>query len=141
MTIKIGSMFSAERAVPVGSPQGSILGKSLFCVAPNGLSEQDTKVIDRLHDLQSQHGIEEIVSFDQNGVDGGDVSSNNAPISRPAHAQEEEVSSDDSFDFQYFNKKSTVLNDTDLSQRCNQDKIDRDMGVSQRWVGAPLSVR
>ena len=137
MKIKVGQTMSQPRSVPGGSPQGSILGNFLFCVATNELGE-------------AQHWGREVgeaaaqsVSFGENGISGSDVSGYSvrdvAPIAPPDLADLPD--SDDSFSFQYFRRKRNILDDTVLSERCCQTDIDKTVALPVGWVDVPLATK
>ena len=159
MRVKVGSTLSAPRTVPGGSPQGSILGNFLFCVATREMGEiQEAEQADTT--ATSQNISNSTVSFAENGLSGSEVSSNRSnemsPISRPGTEEnverdvdEEEIEiitpdismGDESFDFRYFKKRPTILEDTVMSERFGQHDIDRLLGVPNGWVEKPLAVK
>ena len=51
------------------------------------------------------------------------------------------ASSGDSFDFQYFSKRRSVLDDTVLSERCTQDEIDMHLGLPSGWEDFKLTTK
>ena len=154
MRVKIGSVLSTPRTVPGGSPQGSILGNFLFCVATNELSEEEQGGEEESEDLSvvgQQERSAATLSFEDNGVSGSDISAddnrNVSPITRPPPEtnNSELVSdisgSDDSFNFVYFNRRRPILNDTVLSERYTQDQIDAAIGVPEGWLDRPISTK
>ena len=142
MRVKVGNSLSAPRTVPGGSPQGSILGNFLFCVSTSELAECHSSTNADVWPQSEYH--DSTVSFDANGVSGsdmsGDASGQEDPISRPQRFLSDS-SSNDSFDFQYFNKRKNVLDDTVLSERCTQDEIDLAVGLPAGWTDQPLSTK
>ena len=75
MRVHVGSAMSDPRTVPGGSPQGSILGNFLFCVATRELGELNQREAE--HGIESQSDLrvdDSTVSFDRNGLSGNDVS-------------------------------------------------------------------
>ena len=104
MTVKVGKAKSIPRTVPGGSPQGSILGNFLFCVATNELATENVAA--------QNTETNPTLSFEDNGINVSSESDYSAQIASPIAppvanvVQEEEdeqaPDSDDSFDFNYF---------------------------------------
>ena len=152
MTVRVGKNYSAPRLVPGGSPQGSILGNFLFCVATDKLGAAGNN-----HSSSSVLSTSaSTISFGGNGVSVSDISSESrelmSPISRPTTASPSPLndsllrdlstsSSDSSVNFQYFRKNHARIDDTVLSERCSQSVIDAYMGVPEGWTDRPLSVK
>ena len=65
MQVKVGTELSEPRSVPGGSPQGSILGNFLFCVATSVLAEAAYS--------EDSMNMSRTVSFNQNGMTGSDI--------------------------------------------------------------------
>ena len=167
MRVKVGSTLSAPRSVPGGSPQGSILGNFLFCVATRELGEisgdQDESEAPHMNnENESDSNSRSTVSFSENGISGSNVSSDRStdmsPIARPLaigsgngtiietnHSLQPDLpeanNTNDSFDFRFFKKRPTVLEDTVLSDRFNQDEIDVQLGLPHGWVDRPIAVK
>ena len=150
--------MSNPRTVPGGSPQGSILGNFLFCVATRELGEitgpgeesPQWEGGDEMlnEELDQQQEVSNTVSFDQNGVSGSDVSTDRSndmsPISRPSAPMtllSDSSNSSDSFDFRFFTKRTPILEDTELSVRWDQHNIDEHVGVPEGWVDRQLAVK
>ena len=150
--------MSNPRTVPGGSPQGSILGNFLFCVATRELGEitgpgeesPQWEGGDGMpnEELDQQQEVSNTVSFDQNGVSGSDVSADRSndmsPISRPSAPMtllSDSSNSSDSFDFRFFTKRTPILEDTELSVRWDQHDIDEHVGVPEGWVDRQLAVK
>ena len=151
MRVKVGSALSNPRTVPGGSPQGSILGNFLFCVATRELGELgETESEGNSEQDENSLGDGSTVSFERNGISGSDVSGDGdgvlmSPISRPGGlglaSNDSSNTSNDSFDFRYFCKRPTILEDTVLSARWNQDDIDAYLGTPAGWTERPLAVK
>ena len=148
MRVKVGSSLSDPRTVPGGSPQGSILGNFLFCVTTNCLAENGQHSENNLSITSGG-----TVSFTNNGDSLGEVDSDESrlaspiapPISTAVVAADASCSTDeldDSFPvFRFFRKRATTLEDTVLSERCNQDEIDMNLGIPTGWQDRPLSIK
>ena len=127
MSVKVGSSFSVPRAVPGGSPQGSILGIFLFCATTDFFNRINADPVTEVTSPQVA---------DNNT--GGSLS---VSLSDEEYfTAEEDISSECEFRF-LRNNPVNVLNDTDVSVRFTQAEIEQELGVPERWTNRPCAVK
>ena len=129
MQVKIGSSFSSPRTVPGGSPQGSILGNYLFCATTdvfNRMEPEENADADPVHIAEPEPEI---------------------PPEEETEAQNnsEEYDSDrgEGHNFRFFRPRrpAAFLDETEISFRCTQEEIDRELGVPEGWRNEKMKIR
>lgn len=153
MSVKIGSTMSAPLPVSGGSPQGSLLGNFIFCVATESLADCCREVNAQRQLVGSD---DHTPTFSDNGRDAslspgrvgtlppiGGASpppSALATLSVSAHStsDEDEIRASD---FAYFRPIYNRINDTVLSDRFSQSEIDHEVGVPADWVDHDLEIK
>ena len=142
MKVKIGNTFSSSRTVPGRSPQGSILANTLFCITIDKFSKCAPRNTPR-------GTMDRTPDFDENGINVSSESESStrspelSPVAPPADLVLGESSEEDEIragDFLYF-RAINRLEDTALSHRCDQDKIDKALGVPENWEDTPLQIK
>lgn len=143
MTVKVNGNKSTPRLVQGGSPQGSLLGNSLFCIVTEQLNRSVAQTNEQFQPDQTP-------SFGSNGDDASiDTEASEtgmiSPIARPnvldltdSDSEEEILASN----FIYFNPKNRIHDtELELSARADQSEIDREFGLPQGWKSAPITIK
>ena len=125
MRVKVGHALSDPLPVPGGSPQGSLLANSLFCITAEGLNSD-----------------EPINDFEHNGHDTS-LSSGNAFSASEGNDMPDTSSSSEDGNFNFFRAKRVEDFDTtvETSFRCGQETIDQVVGPLHGWRDEPATTR
>ena len=126
MQVRINQTLSDPLPVDGGSPQGSILGNSLFCIATDHLSEPPS--------LDNNHGYPQPAL--PNPI---------PPHYRPAREATPTLADDDEdglpFGFRYCRVAPRRLDDTITSPRATQTQLDEEIGPAPGWVPRQLQTK
>ena len=131
MSVRIHGTSSNPRLVPGGSPQGSILGNWLFCVATNSLSEREPQIIEGPELSPVRQIIQRPIGYE---------TTSSTPRSRHNISTSSPELSDESIRFFRTRRPMGLESSDDESYLMNQSGIDEILGVPDRWKNEQIDV-
>ena len=139
MTVKVNGTRSEPRTVPGGSPQGTIFGNFLFCVASEGLLDEGTQ-----RRVERELAAED--DFADNGMDVSYESQGETSITEPIgtpRRNQDAITDDDSENedsgprFFRIQNRQVFDSSAENSFLLNQSEIDRIAPAPPGWVDSP----
>ena len=137
MVVRIGESKSVPRPAPGGSPQGSILANTLFCVVADSLADDATSGLDIGMPGPPPARLPPI----------GAETRTSTPIRRtiPSSPSDESTGdntdNDESFRFFRLRRPYRIESSDEESFMMQQNEIDEILGVPERWIRGELEVK
>ena len=142
MSVRVGDSMSAAKAVPGGSPQGSILGNDLFCATTDGVTK-DIEYTGPASTTFEELATDGDVTVPEEAERGevlpvGQVLeanlSNNTRTSEELETNYNDSALDESINFHRVQQRYEFDSDSDADVTWTQHQIDRAIGIPPSWT-------